>query len=83
MLIDASGLGCPKPVSMAQEALEKIDEEIIEVLVDNEASFKNIIKFAKKEGKGIETIKEDKCWWIKIIKGYVCDIERSEFGVRS
>ncbi|MEW6409136.1 MAG: sulfurtransferase-like selenium metabolism protein YedF [Nitrospirota bacterium] len=83
MLIDARGLGCPKPVSMAQEALEKTDKGIVEILVDNEASFKNIIRFAKKEGMGVDTIKEDNYWRLKIVKGYPCEIESSELGVRS
>jgi TusA-related sulfurtransferase len=32
MLIDARGLGCPKPVMMTQDTLAKIDEGIVETL---------------------------------------------------
>jgi TusA-related sulfurtransferase len=38
MIIDARGQGCPKPIMMAEDALSKITEGIIEVMVDNEAS---------------------------------------------
>jgi TusA-related sulfurtransferase len=47
MVIDARGLGCPKPVIMAEEALSKIAEGIIEIVVDNEASADNLAWFAK------------------------------------
>ncbi|MBI5187619.1 MAG: sulfurtransferase-like selenium metabolism protein YedF [Nitrospirae bacterium] len=78
MKIDARGLGCPKPVSLAQDALAKMTEGIVEVLVDNEASVKNITRFARKEGMDVETIKEDKYWCVKIIKGYVCESKESD-----
>ena len=38
MIIDARGEDCPKPVMMAEEALSKTTEGIVEVIVDNEAS---------------------------------------------
>ncbi|MBI5027093.1 MAG: sulfurtransferase-like selenium metabolism protein YedF [Nitrospirae bacterium] len=75
MQIDARGLPCPKPVSLAQDALSEINEGIVEVLVDNEASVKNIIRFAKKEGMAVEALKEDKHWRVKIIKGPMCKVE--------
>jgi len=37
MRIDARGMDCPKPVIMAEEALTKISEGVVDVLVDNEA----------------------------------------------
>lgn len=77
MLIDARGQGCPKPVLMAEETLSKISEGIVEVLVDNEASVKNLTRFAHKSGFYPETIKEDKHWRVKIAKGYACEIEDS------
>lgn len=87
MLIDARGHGCPKPVIMAEEALSKIDEGIVEVLVDNEASVGNLSRFASKNAFYSETIKEDKYWKVKIVKGYPCEIPEGvrsqELGVRS
>ena len=42
MQIDARGKACPHPVMMAEEALSKIGEGIVEVLVDNEESALNV-----------------------------------------
>lgn len=78
MLIDARGEVCPKPVLMAEEALLKIEEGILEILVDNEASVGNLTRFAKKNGFYSETIKEDNYWRIKIVKGYPCEIPQEE-----
>lgn len=81
MLIDARRMPCPKPVVMADEALSAIREGIIEVLVDNEASVKNLTRFAKNNGFYLETLKEDSYWRLKIVKGYPCEIEGSETNV--
>ncbi len=44
MQIDARGKGCPIPVMMAEEALSKLTEGIIDVLVDNEESSLNVVR---------------------------------------
>jgi selenium metabolism protein YedF len=80
MQIDARGFGCPKPVMMAEKALSQIDEGTIEVLVDNEASVKNLSRFATKQGMYVETSKEDTYWTVKIVKGYPCEIESASGG---
>jgi selenium metabolism protein YedF len=74
MLIDARGLGCPKPVMMAEEALSKINEGTVEILVDNEASAINLKRFSTKNSFYSETHSEDNHWRIKIVKGYVCEV---------
>lgn len=78
MHIDARGEACPKPVLMAEEALSKISEGILEILVDNEASVKNLTRFANKNGFYTENVKEDNYWRVKIVKGYPCEIEGAE-----
>jgi selenium metabolism protein YedF len=78
MIIDARGIGCPKPVIMAEEALSKIDEGIVEILVDNEASVSNLSRFAAKNVFYSETIKEDNYWRVKIVKGYPCELPVEE-----
>lgn len=83
MLIDARGLGCPKPVMMAEEEISKIGEGIVEVLVDNEGAVKNLSKFASKNSLYFETEKVDNYWKVRLVKGYSCEVESSEFGVRS
>ncbi len=81
MLIDARGIGCPKPVIMADEALSKMQEGLIEILVDNEASVSNLSRFATKNGFYTENIKVDNYWQVKIVKGYPCEITSEKQGV--
>jgi selenium metabolism protein YedF len=72
MQIDARGQGCPKPVMMADEALSKIHEGIIDVLVDNEESALNVSGFAAQNGLVAETNRSGRDWSVKIAKGYSC-----------
>jgi len=78
MLIDARGFGCPKPVMMADEALSKMSEGSIDILVDNEASAKNLERFSKRSGFYSETLREDDIWRVKILKGFVCEVPGAE-----
>jgi selenium metabolism protein YedF len=73
MQIDARGQGCPMPVMMAEEALNNIEEGIIEVLVDNEESAMNVAGFAVQNGQFNETNKVGRDWKVKIVKGYECN----------
>ncbi len=77
MLIDARGLGCPKPVIMAEDALKEIQEGTVEVLVDNEASVRNLRRFAEKSGMYSEVEQTDGYWKVKITKGYTCELPES------
>jgi len=72
MQIDARGQGCPRPVMMAEKALSKIQEGIVEVLVDNEESALNVAGFATHSGLFAETDKEGRDWKVKIVKGFTC-----------
>ena len=72
MIIDARGQGCPKPVMMAEEALSKITEGIVDVIVDNEASAENLASFAKGNAFFSETARDGRDWRVKIAKGYAC-----------
>jgi selenium metabolism protein YedF len=76
--IDARGIACPKPVIMAEEALSKISEGTVEILVDNEASVANLKRFSVKNGFSAESAKEQKHWRVRIVKGYLCDIPSAE-----
>jgi selenium metabolism protein YedF len=73
MLIDARGQGCPKPVMLAEEALSKIGEGIVEVLIDNEDSALNVSGFAAQNGMFAETRKEGRDFKVRIVKGYTCE----------
>jgi selenium metabolism protein YedF len=77
MVIDARGQGCPRPVMMAEEALSKITEGIVEVVVDNEASAENLASFANSNAFHSDTARDGKDWRVKIVKGYVCTPETS------
>jgi len=74
MWIDARGFECPKPVIMAEEALSRISEGIVEILVDNEGSAKNLTKLATTSGLYSESVKQDNHWRVKIVKGYPCEV---------
>lgn len=83
LLIDARGLGCPKPVLLAEDALSGMDEGIIDVLVDNEASLKNLSRFASKNGFYYEGSKEDGYWKIRIVKGHTSEAPSGQSGPSS
>ncbi len=83
MLIDARGQGCPRPVMMAEESLSKIRDGIIEVLVDNEESALNVSGYAAQSGMFAEMKREGKDWKVKVVKGYTCKVQSSEFTVQS
>jgi selenium metabolism protein YedF len=72
MLIDARGKACPGPVMMADDALSKLQEGIIEVLVDNEESSLNLRGYAAQNGLTAEQSREGRDWKVKIVKGYAC-----------
>jgi selenium metabolism protein YedF len=72
MKIDARGKACPTPIMMTDAELAKIQEGIVEVLVDNEGSALNLTAYAKKYGMQSETAREGNDWKVKIVKGYVC-----------
>ena len=72
MVIDARGQGCLEPVMMAEEALSKITEGIVEVIVDNEGSADNLERLAKRNAFYFEVISDGYDWCVKIVKGYVC-----------
>ena len=73
--IDARGIGCPKPVLMAEEALAGISEGSVEVLVDNEASVGNLKRFARNNAFYAESERAGDSWKVTIAKGYVCEPE--------
>ncbi len=72
MLIDARGKACPGPVMMADDALAKMKEGIVEVLVDNEEASLNLRGYAAQNGMAVEGSREGRDWKVKIVKGYAC-----------
>lgn len=66
------------PVMMTEEAMAKIGEGIIEVLVDNEESALNVSAYAAQQGMFADTGKEGRDWKVKVVKGYTCEVQRAE-----
>ncbi len=76
--VDARGLSCPVPVLKTKEALEKIDEGVITVLVDNQASCENVRRFAESQGCAVEVSDKEGTFVLTIAKGYTCSLPSTE-----
>ncbi len=55
--IDTCGTSCPQPVLMTKKALE-VNPSEIEILVDNNTSKNNVMKFLSSKGYSV-TVKEN------------------------
>lgn len=82
MQIDARGKGCPFPVMMTEDALSKLTEGIVEVLVDNEESSLNVEEYAQQNNLFVETTRSGKDWKVRIVKGYLCAVKKSTLPAR-
>lgn len=67
-IIDCRGFTCPKPVILTKNELEKMEDEILEVIVDNETAKENVSKFAQNSGCEYQTEQKDEFYYIKIRK---------------
>lgn len=69
-ILDCRGLSCPQPVIMTRRALEELGEGSLEVLLDNEASFTNVVRFAQSQGhKVMEESSQQGQYRVMIEKG--------------
>ncbi len=48
--VDARGLSCPQPPMLTQEALHKMGNGTLEVLVDSDTALENVSRLAKNSG---------------------------------
>jgi len=48
--IDTRGLSCPQPVMLARQALQKLNEGTIAVLVDSSTARENVSRLARNSG---------------------------------
>jgi TusA-related sulfurtransferase len=53
--IDARGLSCPQPVMLTQEAISKLENGTVEVLVDTATARENVSRLARNSGWQINT----------------------------
>jgi selenium metabolism protein YedF len=66
MQIDCRGLSCPEPVLRTKKALEQI-EEVVEVLVDNEAARQNIERLGHSQGCVVTCdVRDGGCFLLRI-----------------
>lgn len=49
-ILDCTGLNCPEPVLRTKSHLEKLSEGVFGILVDNEASRENVLRFGRSQG---------------------------------
>lgn len=78
MKIDARGMACPQPVILTKKELEKIEEGVITVIVDNKASCSNVKNFAEMKGCNVTVTNEEGVFTLEIAKGYTCDVPIEE-----
>jgi len=75
MEIDARGIACPQPVLMAKRALDKMEEGVITILVDNKGSSVNVKNFCEANGHTVTVTEEDGVYKVEVVKGYECVVE--------
>lgn len=88
-LLDCRGLSCPQPVIMTRQALDEISRGDLEVLLDNEASCTNVVRFAQSQGHKVTQQSTEKDQYRVLIEKrdeaveasepppVVCDVEKS------
>ncbi len=71
-------MACPEPVIRTKDALEDIDEGILDVWLNSYSSIQNVKRFATKEGLYHTEKKVGKTTIISIVKGYECGLPEPE-----
>lgn len=67
-IIDCKGLQCPQPVINTKKYFDSIKEGTATVIVDNDVSKSNLLKFAKSNGFVSEAKQKDNLYYITITK---------------
>jgi TusA-related sulfurtransferase len=75
-ILDCRDLACPEPVLRAKDALEQMEEGILDIQLNSFSSIQNIKRYAKNNGLYCQEKKEGKMTVISIVKGYACDLEQ-------
>jgi selenium metabolism protein YedF len=68
-VIDCRGLACPQPVITTKQALDRIQEGELIVIVDNTVSCNNVERFAQSQGCSVEIKEEGNDFHLRIQKG--------------
>ncbi len=73
-VLDCRDMACPEPVLRTKDALEQIEEGILDIQLNSFSSIQNVKRYAKNNGLYCEEKKEGKITTISIVKGYKCEI---------
>ena len=65
--IDARGLPCPRPVIETRNALEKMGEGSLRVIVDSKESCSNVERFARSRGCDVSVEQKENLFYIDIL----------------
>jgi selenium metabolism protein YedF len=68
-VIDCRGLACPQPVITTKQALDRIQEGELIVIVDNTVSCNNVERFAQSQGCSVDIKEEGSDFHLRIQKG--------------
>jgi len=75
--LDCKDLACPEPVLKTKDALDEMEEGILEVEVNSFSSVQNVKRFAQNQGFYVDTQKDGKITVLRIVKGYECELDLS------
>jgi selenium metabolism protein YedF len=67
-VIDCRGLACPQPVITTKQALDRVKEEELIVIVDNTSSCNNVERFVRSQGCSVEIKEEGQDFYLHIQK---------------
>ncbi|MCK8826778.1 sulfurtransferase TusA family protein [Natroniella acetigena] len=67
--IDTRGRSCPEPVVMTKQALTKITDGQITVLINEEVAKENVTRFVESSGCEVEVKKNEEEYKLLITKG--------------
>jgi selenium metabolism protein YedF len=78
--VDAKGLKCPMPLILTKRALMEIDQdEMLEILIDNETSVKNVTRFLEEHGMETSLKNQDGIYRLTVSKtGIITEQTRTE-----
>jgi selenium metabolism protein YedF len=67
-VIDCRGLACPQPVVVTKQALDRVKEEELIVIVDNTSSCNNVERFVRSQGCSVQIREMGQDYYIHIQK---------------
>ncbi len=81
--IDCRNMACPEPVLRTKDALDNMQEGILDVKLNTFSSIQNVKRYAKNNGFFFEEKKLDDGVVISIVKGYECEVSAPKSSSKS